>query len=145
MRGKREEARRRGTAKSHYEGPHYDVVGPSDFEDYWDSIDEDESKRQVLRNLRNVDLREVASIALKDAEAALPTWGQVKGTPLPQTHALDDSLPGEDAKPVRLQDGRTVWVQLTDEGAPLYGTRTIPSANPRRALYGRNDPSGTHW
>jgi hypothetical protein len=117
------------TAKGHYEGPHYDAVGPSDFDDYWDSIDEDESRRQVLRNLRNVDLREVASIALKDAEAALPTWETVKDAPLRQAHALDDSLPGEDAEPVRLQDGRTVWVQLTDEGARLF-TEPLRSHRP---------------
>jgi hypothetical protein len=117
------------TAKSRYEGSHYDIAGPSSFDDYWDALYEDEPKRQVLRNLRNIDLRAVAYIALKDAEAALPTWGPVKDAPLRQAHALDDSLPGEDAEPVRLEDGRTVWVQLTDKGAQLF-TEPVRSDRP---------------
>jgi hypothetical protein len=58
-----------------------------------------------LEDLRAFDLRELARCALEDAEGGLWAWGPIEGVPRRQAHALDSSLPGEGAVPVRLRNG----------------------------------------
>jgi hypothetical protein len=46
--------------------------------------------------------------------------GALEGNPRRQAHALDDTLPGEGAVAVRLGDGSTAWLELTDKGAEVF-------------------------
>jgi hypothetical protein len=64
-------------------------------------------KVMVIRTSRTCgrDLRELVRRALEDAEGGLWAWGPIEGVPRRQAHALDSSLSGEGAVPVRLRNG----------------------------------------
>jgi hypothetical protein len=73
-----------------------------------------------LSNLRELDLRDLVRRALAEVEVNLPAWEPGGDTPRRQAHALDDALPGERAIPVRLQNGSSAWLEITDRGAQIY-------------------------
>jgi len=86
-----------------------------------------------LKDLRTLDLRDLAERVLEEAKADLWAWGPLGGSPRRQAHALDASLPGEGAVAVRLGEGSTAWLELTNRGAnvfsePLRSDRTILAA-----------------
>jgi hypothetical protein len=100
-----------------------------------------------LSNLRELDLRDLVRRVLADVEANLPYWGPVKGWPRRQANALEDSLPGEKAIPVRLSNGRSGWLEITEEGAfifsrPLRSDQTILAALCTARMIPINSTSG---
>lgn len=116
---------------------------PDDRSEVWGDADgaatsfedenDDTSKSYENLNLQELDLAELVRNVLVETEAALSTWGPVKGVPRREAHPLDDSVPGGDAVPVRLQNGTCAWLDITNAGAiiftePLRSDRTILAA-----------------